>query len=65
MVVKSENSLRIVEALDVLVGLREICSSIHMLQHVHVFGDIFDPFVLRKLNHVNFQLTRNILLIIT
>lgn len=45
MIVQRQRPLGIVEALDVLVGLRVVLAPVHVLQHVHIFGYRFEPAV--------------------
>lgn len=45
VIMQGQNFLCVVEALDVLVGLREVLRAIDVLQHVHVLRDVLDPAV--------------------
>jgi hypothetical protein len=45
VVVQGQHLLRVVETLDVLAGFGEVFGAIHVLQHVHVPGDLLEPAV--------------------
>ena len=52
MVVENEGLLRVMEALDILTRLGVVGTSVHMLHHVQVGGDVREMFWLMEIKHL-------------